>query len=61
IYEFWYDTPQEFPFKEYEEELKGLKDGAPDPELESVVSAVESYSQTFHKAAAPSSAPGSQS
>lgn len=58
IYEFWYGAPQDFPHAECEEELRGLKNGAPDPELESLVREIESYRQTFRTAT--SSASGSQ-
>jgi hypothetical protein len=60
IYEFWYGAPQDFPFEECEKELKSLKNGSPDPEFESIVSAIESYSQAFRKAAAAGSARGAR-
>jgi hypothetical protein len=48
IYEFWYGTPQDFPFEDCEEELQQLEGAPADPDFQKVVGEVRAYIKMFH-------------
>ena len=48
IYEFWYGTPQKFPFEDCEEELLQLEGAPADPDFQKVAGEVRAYTKMFY-------------